>query len=133
MKQDLYDYANEELNRVCYPQFDMTIDSVNFPVLKKYEKWTKQLELGDIVLIKYSDKDFIKARVLSMDLDWEDFTNFKLTFSSKTSLQDGYFFLSELKKMINDTSTTVNLRKTGYGGASKKANDAYSAHQERIS
>lgn len=125
MKQDLYDYAVEELNRVCYPQFDMTIDSVNFPVLKKYEKWTKQLELGDIILIKYSDKDFIKARVLSMDLDWEDFTNFSLTFSSKTSLTDGYFFLKELKNMIDKTNTTVDLRNTGYSGASKKAVTAY--------
>lgn len=125
MKQDLYDYAVEELNRVCYPQFDMTIDSVNFPVLKKYEKWTKQLELGDIVLIKYSDKDYIKARVLSMDLDWEDFTKFSLTFSSKTSLTDGYFFLKELKNMIDKTSTTVDLRNTGYSGASKKAVTAY--------
>lgn len=132
MKQDLYDYAAEELNRVCYPQFDMTIDSVNFPVLKKYEKWTKQLELGDIVLIKYSDKDFIKARVLSMDLDWEDFTKFSLTFSSKTSLTDGYFFLKELKNMIDKTSTTVDLRNTGYSGASKKANEAYSATRKEF-
>lgn len=132
MKQDLYDYAVEELNRVCYPQFDMTIDSVNFPVLKKYEKWTKQLELGDIVLIKYSDNDYIKARVLSMDLDWEDFTNFSLTFSSKTSLTDGYFFLKELKNMIDKTSTTVDLRNTGYSGASKKANEAYSATRKEF-
>lgn len=132
MKQDLYDYAYEELNRVCYPQFDMTINSVNFPVLKKYEKWTKQLELGDIVLIKYSDKDYIKARVLSMDLNWEDFNDFSLTFSSKTSLTDGYFFLAELQKMINDTSTTVDLRNTGYSGASKKAVTAYDVSMQEF-
>lgn len=127
MKQDLYNYAEDELNRVCYPQFDMTINAVNFPVLKKYEKWTKQLELGDIILIKYSDKDFIKARVLSMDLDWEDFTKFSLTFSSKTSLTDGFFFLKELKNMVDKTSTTVDIRGTGYSGVTKQANEAYSA------
>lgn len=127
MKQDLYNYAVDELNRVCYPQFDMTINAVNFPVLKKYEKWTKQLELGDIILIQYSDKDFIKARILSMDLDWEDFTKFSLTISSKTSLTDGYFFLKELKNMVDKTSTTVDIRGTGYSGVTKQANEAYSA------
>jgi hypothetical protein len=132
MKQDLYNYAVDELNRVCYPQFDMTINAVNFPVLKKYEKWTKQLELGDIILIQYSDKDFIKARILSMDLDWEDFTKFSLTISSKTSLTDGYFFLKELKNMVDKTSTTVDIRGTGYGGITKQANEAYFATQKEF-
>lgn len=132
MKQDLYDYAVDELNRVCYPQFDMTINAVNFPVLKKYEKWTKQLELGDIILIQYSDKDFIKARILSMDLDWEDFTKFSLTISSKTSLTDGYFFLKELKNMVDKTSTTVDIRGTGYSGITTQANAAYYATQKEF-
>lgn len=132
MKQDLYNYSEDELNRVCYPQFDMTISAVNFPVLKKYEKWTKQLELGDIILIQYSDKDFIKARILSMDLDWEDFTKFSLTISSKTSLTDGYFFLKELKNMVDKTSTTVDIRGTGYSGVTKQANDAYFATQQEF-
>lgn len=132
MKQDLYNYAVDELNRVCYPQFDMTINAVNFPVLKKYEKWTKQLELGDIILIQYSDKDFIKARILSMDLDWEDFTKFSLTISSKTSLTDGYFFLKELKNMVDKTSTTVDIRGTGYSGVATQANAAYYATQKEF-
>lgn len=132
MKQDLYNYAVDELNRVCYPQFDMTINAVNFPVLKKYEKWTKQLELGDIILIQYSDKDFIKARILSMDLDWEDFTKFSLTISSKTSLTDGYFFLKELKNMVDKTSTTVDIRGTGYSGVTTQANAAYYATQKEF-
>lgn len=132
MKQDLYNHAVDELNRVCYPQFDMTINAVNFPVLKKYEKWTKQLELGDIILIKYSDKDYIKARVLSMDLNWEDFTKFSLTFSSKTSLTDGYFFLKELKNMVDKTSTTVDIRGTGYSGVTTQANAAYYATQKEF-
>ena len=132
MKQDLYNHAVDQLNRVCYPQFDMTINAVNFPVLKKYEKWTKQLGLGDIILIKYSDKDYIKARVLSMDLDWEDFTKFSLTFSSKTSLTDGFFFLKELKNMVDKTSTTVDIRGTGYSGVTKQANDAYYATQKEF-
>lgn len=132
MKQDLYNYAVDELNRVCYPQFDMTINAVNFSVLKKYEKWTKQLELGDIILIQYSDKDFIKARILSMDLDWEDFTKFSLTISSKTSLTDGYFFLKELKNMVDKTSTTVDIRSTGYSGVTTQANAAYYATQKEF-
>lgn len=132
MKQDLYNYAVDELNRVCYPQFDMTINAVNFPVLKKYEKWTKQLELGDIILIQYSDRDFIKARILSMDLDWEDFTKFSLTISSKTSLTDGYFFLKELKNMVDKTSTTVDIRGTGYSGVTTQANAAYYATQKEF-
>lgn len=127
MKQSLYDHAVNELNRVCFPQFDMTVDSVNFPVLAKYKNWTKQLELGDIITIKYSDDIYIEARLLRMELDWEDFTNFKLTFSSKTSLDDGWFELEEMKKLAERSSSTLDYRTGGWNEASKQANSAYNS------
>ncbi len=125
MKQDLYNHGVEELNKVCYPQFDMTVSSVNFPVLFKYKEWTKQLEIGDVLVIKYSDSDFIKARLLVMELDWEDFKNFKLTFSSKSSITTGWFPLNDMQKMVNRNTGTLKYNKSGWNQASKQANEAY--------
>lgn len=125
MKQSLYDHAVSELKRVCFPQFDMTVNSVNFPVLAKYKNWTKQLEIGDIITIKYSDDIFIKARLLKMELNWDDFTDFKLTFSSKTSLEDGWFEYDEMKKLADRSSSTLDYRTGGWSEASKQANSAY--------
>lgn len=125
MKQSLYNHGVNQLSRVCYPQFDMTVDSVNFPVIFKYKEWTDQLKLGDILTIKYSDDIAIKARLLKMELNWEDFTDFSLTISSKTSIDDGYFEFQELKEMVDKTSTSLDFKTSGWNGAAQQATDAY--------
>ena len=125
MKQDLYEHGNSELLKKCYPQFDMEVDSVNFPVIFKYKEWTDQLELGDILAIKYSDDEFLKARLLKMEIDWEDFSKFKLTFSSKSSLTDGWFDYVAMQKMVDKTSTALKYNTSGWNQASKQANEAY--------
>lgn len=127
MKQALYEHGVNELNRICYPQFDMTIDSVNFAVLKKYQEEVSQLELGDVLVLQLDDDNFVEARLLEMELDWEDFTKFKLKFSSKTSLEDGWFEYDEVYKMADGAASTITHRKSGYNGVTKQANEAYYA------
>lgn len=125
MKQDLYKHGVDELNKVCYPQFDMEVNSVNFPVLFKYKEWTDQLELGDILAIKYSDEECIKARLLKMEIDWDDFSKFKLTFSSKSSITGGWFDFIAMQKLVDKTSTTLKYNTSGWNQAAKKADEAY--------
>lgn len=132
MKQDLYNHGNEELNKVCYPQFDMEVNSVNFPVLFKYKEWTDQLELGDILAIKYSDDEFVKARLLKMEIDWEDFSKFKLTFSSKSSIDGGWFDFVAMQKMVDKTSTALKYNTSGWNQASKQGTSAYYATQKEF-
>ena len=132
MKQDLYEHGVNELSRVCFPQFEMTLDSVNFPVLFKYKEWTEQLELGDIVRIKFSDTEYFTARLLKMELDWDNFKNFSLTFSSKTSLEDGFFEFETIKNMVNRSSTTLDYKTSGWNEASKQATTAYNATKKEI-
>lgn len=125
MKQSLYDHGMEQLSHVCYPQFDMSVESVNFPVIFKYKQWTQQLNLGDIITIKYSDDISIKARLLKMELNWDDFTDFTLTFSSKTSIDDGFFEFEEMKSLVDKTSTSLDFKTSGWNGAAHQATDAY--------
>lgn len=125
MKQDLYNHGVEELNKVCYPQFDMEVKAVNFPVLFKYKDLTEELELGDVLIIQYSDTEYIKARLLVMEIDWEDFKNFKLTFSSKSTVTGGLFSFVDLFKMANRDNTTLKYKTSGWNQASKQANEAY--------
>lgn len=132
MKKDLYEHGVSELSRVCFPQFEMTVDAVNFPVLFNYKDWTEQLELGDIVRIKYSDTAYFSARLLKMELDWDNFKNFSLTFSSKTSLEDGFFEFETIKNMVNRSSTTLDYKTSGWNEASKQATTAYNATKKEI-
>lgn len=125
MKQALYDHAVSELNRVCYPQFDMTIDSVNFMALFKYKDVVDQLELGDIVTVVLNDTTFMKARLLKMEFNWDNLKDFKLTFSSKKNLEDGYFTIIEIGRLAQRTANTISYNKSGWNQASKQANEAY--------
>lgn len=132
MKQALYDHGVEQLNRVCKPHFNMTIDSVNFMALFKYKDFIEQLELGDILYIRLDDDNIIETRLLKMEFDWDDLKNFKVTFSSKTNLEDGYFMLEEIRNMTQRNSTTLDYNKTGWSGASQQANSAFSVTQKEF-
>lgn len=132
MKQALYDHGVEQLNRVCKPHFNMTIDSVNFMAMFKYKDFIEKLELGDILYIRLDDDNIIETRLLKMEFDWDDLKNFKVTFSSKTSLEDGYFLFEEVRNMTQRNSTTLDYNKSGWSGAGQQANSAFLATQKEF-
>lgn len=132
MKQALYNHGYEQLNRVCKPRFNMTIDSVNFMALFKYKDLIDKLELGDILYIQLDDYNTIETRLLKMEFDWDNLKDFKVTFSSKTNLEDGFFLLEEVRNMTQRNSTILDHNKTGWSGASQQANSAFFATQKEF-
>ena len=122
MKKELLLHARKKLDQVCYPQFNMTVDSINFPVIFKYKQWTEQLELGNIITIE-RDGIVVSARLLKIHFNWDDLTDFSLTFSSKTSLEDGVFEFNEVRDMAQNASTSLDLKSTSWNQASINAKE----------
>lgn len=121
MKKALLEHSQNELAKVCFPQFTMTVDSINFPKIFRYKKYTDQLALGNIVTINIEDGYDIEARLLKIAINWDNPSDFSLTFSSKTSLEDGVFEFQDLKNKVNKLNNSLNISSSAWNNASQSS------------
>ena len=121
MKKALLEHAQNELAKVCFPQFSMTVDSINFPKIFRYKKYTDQLALGNIITINIEDGYNIEARLLKISINWDNPSDFSLTFSSKTSLEDGVFEFQDVKNNVKKLGNSLNISSSAWNNASQSS------------
>ena len=121
MKKALLEHSQNELAKVCFPQFTMTVDSINFPKIFRYKKYTDQLELGNIVTINMEDGYDIEARILKISINWDNPSDFSLTFSSKTSLEDNVFEYEEIKNEVSNLGNSLGISSSAWNNASQSS------------
>lgn len=121
MKKALLEHAQNELARVCFPQFSMTVDSINFPKIFRYKKYTDQLALGNIITINIEDGYNIEARLLKISINWDNPSDFSLTFSSKTSLEDGVFEFKDVKDSVEKLGNSLNISSSAWNNVSQSS------------
>lgn len=120
MKTALFEQAKKKLAEVSHPSYTMTIDSENFTALPKYKSYTEQLSLGCMVTVELEEDRLIYPRLLKMSIDWDNLSNFTLTFSSKENLSDGYINLAEIQQLAQSAATSQALSGIGWDAAKKQ-------------
>lgn len=111
VQKELMAHAHSELEKVCYPQFEMSINVLNFTVLEDFRKYADKLELGNIITVEWEPGIIIEARILGMDIDYDNPENFTLLISSKNSLDEKWALLDEIRNQASGTATSVSYNK----------------------
>ncbi len=114
MQKELLAHAHQELQKACYPKFEMSIQVLNFAIIEDFRKYTDKLELGNIITVEWEPGIFIEARILGMDMDFDNPDNFTLLISSKNSLTEKWALLAEIQNQATNTSTSVDYNKGGW-------------------
>lgn len=96
LSQGLYDTAVKILDRVCEPRYYFQASLINFIFLKEYEKFTKQVDVGSIITVEIKKGWRTKVVLLSMELDFDNPTDFNMEFSNRYRLDNGAFEFSDL-------------------------------------
>lgn len=94
--QSLYDYSIEVLKIASQPRYYFKSDLVNFIFLKEYEKFTKQIDVGSIITVEIKKGWRTPVVVLSIELDFDNPTNFSMEFSNRHRLDNGSFQFDDL-------------------------------------
>ena len=130
MKRELLKFAQGELSKVSAPQYTFTVDSANFTKIPEFKRFAEQLELGNIINVKLAENNgyevYVESRLLKVEEDSTNPTNFKLTFSSKNTLDDGLLLFKEIKDQANSTANSLSLKQGGWNNAKYKAQDCNS-------
>ena len=86
-KQELLECGKIELAKLCEPKLAFSMDMANIYALKEFEPIIHQFQLGNLINVAIRDDYIKKARLLAVDINFDDFSDFSCEFGELTSLR----------------------------------------------
>lgn len=86
-KQELLECGRIELAKLCEPKLTFSMDMANIYALAEFEPIIHQFQLGYFVNVVIRDDYIKKARLLSVDINFDDFSDFSCEFGELTNLK----------------------------------------------
>ena len=86
-KQELLECGRIELSKLCEPKLEFSMDMANIYALPEFEPIINQFQLGNLINVELR-KDYIKrARILEVNINFDDFSDFSCEFGELTNLK----------------------------------------------
>ena len=87
VKQDAMESGRIELQKLCQPQLQFSMSMANIYALPEFEPIIEQFQLGKVIKVGLRS-DYIKqSRLLQIDINFDDFSDFSCEFGDLTSLR----------------------------------------------
>ena len=87
VKQDAMESGRIELQKLCQPQLQFSMSMANIYALPEFEPIVDQFQLGKVIKVALRP-DYIKqSRLLQVDINFDDFSDFTCEFGELTSLR----------------------------------------------
>lgn len=86
-KQELLECGKIELAKLCEPKLSFSMDMANIYALKEFEPIIHQFQLGNLINVAIREDYIKKARLLAVDINFDDFSDFSCEFGELTSLR----------------------------------------------
>ena len=87
IKQDAMEAGRIELQKLCQPQLQFSMSMANIYALPEFEPIIDQFQLGKVIKVGLRS-DYIKqSRLLQVDINFDDFSDFSCEFGELTSLR----------------------------------------------
>ena len=127
--QELFESANKELNTLCQPSLEFSMEMANILALPEFKSLIDQFQLGNFVRVHIRDGYVKRARLLEVHLDFNDLSDFSCDFGNLVTTK------SEIDKHAELLSQAVSAGKqvATSAGDWQKAVDKSSRLEEEIS
>ena len=86
-KQELLECGKIELAKLCEPKLAFSMDMANIYALAEFEPIIDQFQLGNLVNVVIREDYVKKARLLAVDINFDDFSDFSCEFGELTNLK----------------------------------------------
>lgn len=126
MLNDFLSFGQKELAKISQPQLSFSSDMVNLFAIPEFDSVSMDFTPGNYIYVTLRDDYIIKARLLSVSIDFYDTTNFSVTFGNIAKVKGKNLFI-DLTESINQTkniATSVSFNSSYWNKNSKKADDA---------
>ena len=86
-KQELLECGRIELAKLCEPKLSFTMDMANIYALPEFEPIIDQFQLGHLINVVIRNDYVKRARLLAVDVNFDDFSDFSCQFGELTNLR----------------------------------------------
>lgn len=86
-KQELLECGRIELAKLCEPKLSFSMDMANIYALAEFEPIIDQFQLGNLINVVIRPDYIKKARLLAVDINFDDFSDFSCEFGELTNLK----------------------------------------------
>lgn len=80
--EELIKAANKELNTLCQPSLEFSMTMANILALPEFAPLINQFQLGNFIRVQIRDGYIKRARLLEVDLNFDDLSDFSCTFGN---------------------------------------------------
>ena len=106
IKQSLLDEGIERLNKICQPKLSFSMTMANILSIPEFAPLKKQFQLGNFVRVGIRDGYVKRARLLEVQINFEDASDFSCTFGDLISTK------SEIDKHADLLQQAVTVSKS---------------------
>ena len=125
MLHSFLDYGENELAKVALPQLSFDADMVNLFAIPEFQRFNGVFDVGNYIHVSLRDDLLVKTRLLTMDINYLDVTDFKVTFGNiaKSSTEDVLTDITDAIKMAQSAATSVSFNSSYWNQASKETSN----------
>jgi hypothetical protein len=87
IKKELLECGRIELSKLCEPKLAFSMDMANIYALPEFEPIINQFQLGNLINVAIRSDYVKRARLLAVDINFDDFSDFSCEFGELTNLR----------------------------------------------
>lgn len=110
---ELFEYGFETLKKMSSPDYFFSISVVNFLALDDYIDFAKELSLGERAYLQI-EKGVVTPIVTSIEVDFDDLTDFTIDFGNAYKLNDASFKFEDLLDQSVSSASSLDFNKYNY-------------------
>lgn len=125
MLKEMLEFGQKELQKVSQPQLQFSVEMLNLFEIEEFKNSSADFEPGNYINIILRDDYIIKARLLTMDIDFFHPDNFSVTFGNMNKVKGKNVYSDVTKAVDTATSvaTTVSFNSSNWNQANKDADN----------
>lgn len=108
LAKELMEAGKVDLAKCSQPQFEMTIDAINFIKMYEFRQFTNELVLGRIITIEKCEGVCFRPALMTIEYDLDVSDSFSMTFSNASKPGDTAMTFADLIKESSSTSRAVS-------------------------
>lgn len=123
LKQDALESGRIELQKICQPKLQFSMTMANIYALPEFEPIIHQFQLGNVIKVGLRS-DYIKqSRLLQVNLNFDDFSDFSCEFGELTSLRSQSDIHADLLKQAVQAGKSVATNASYWTKGTEQANN----------
>jgi len=125
MLKEMLEYGRKELSKISQPELEFRSDIVNLYNLPEFQELSPDFEPGNYIHVYIRDDYIVKARILTIDVDWLNPENFTVTFGNIMKLKGSEIMenVTNALGLAQSAATSVSMNSSNWNKANKEASD----------